>query len=52
MLLVILETEINYMGHQSINHASVMEPDKSLHTEAQGSFPGWQGSVHVVSHQC
>lgn len=47
-----LETEINYTGNQLINCVYVMQSQvKTLNTEAQMSFPGWQYTIHIIKNQ-
>lgn len=45
------EAELNHMGNRSIDHAYIVKLSiKTLDTEARVSFPGWQYSVHTVTH--
>lgn len=50
MTSISLETTINHMCNQSINHADVMEPWWKLNIKAQGSFLGWQYFMRYRSH--
>ena len=45
-----LEIEINHVGNQSCLYNRVST--KTLSTEAWVSFPGWQCSMHIVTHKC
>lgn len=44
-----LETEVNHMGHQPCLCDGA--PIKILDSKAQMNLPGWQYSVHIITHQ-
>lgn len=43
------ETEVSHADSQP--YLRGRDPVKTLNLKAHGSFPGWQYSVHIVTHR-